>query len=182
MYINLGNVSEDVMKDSRKFFENGIAAPKNPAQLDQSIWGYIPRFQQQITRSFDNDPSARAVQDVGYDGLTDEEEQAFFKVYLDRLATSFGTSSKVYLDAIADPATDNFKHFRDAVFDQPTVSAISRYKYFNNPQGNSPIPAANAAVSNAATTLPETEDINRCLLYTSPSPRDVEESRMPSSA
>ena len=161
MYINLGNVSEDVMKDSRKFFENGIAAPKNPAQLDQSIWGYIPRFQQQITRAFDNDPSARAIQDVGYDGLNDEEEKQFFKVYLDRLAASFGTNSKVYLDALADPAADNFKHFRDATFDQSSVSVVSRYKYYNNPQGNSPIPAANAAVSNAATTLPETEDINR---------------------
>ena len=30
--------------------------------------------------------------------------------------------------------------------------------------------------------LPKAHDMSRCLLYTSPSPRDVEESRMPSSA
>jgi cell surface protein SprA len=28
LYINLGNVSEDVLRDSRNFFENGLPDPK----------------------------------------------------------------------------------------------------------------------------------------------------------
>ena len=80
LYINLGNVSEDILRDSRKFFENGIPVNPDSAQLDaldRTAWGRIPRIPD-IARAFDN--TGRNQQDVGYDGVdsrssTDELEQ-----------------------------------------------------------------------------------------------------------
>ncbi|MCC7029125.1 MAG: cell surface protein SprA, partial [Chitinophagaceae bacterium] len=66
-YINLGNISEDILKDSRKFFENGLPYPIDNSKVENSAWSKIPKFQQQITPAFDNDPAARAAQDIGYD-------------------------------------------------------------------------------------------------------------------
>lgn len=160
LYFNLGNVSEDVLKDSRKFYENGIPNPKSPTQLDESIWGYVPRLQTQVVRAFDNDPAARAVQDVGYDGLNDDEEKQKFATYLANIAGR--VTNPAVLQAIQnDPANDNYRYFRGTEYDQGDVGIQNRYKRFNNPQGNSPVTTTTSAFSNAATNLPEAEDINR---------------------
>lgn len=160
LYINLGNVSEDVLKDGRKFFENGIPYPKATTSLDRTRWGYVPRFQQQITRAFDNDPAARETQDVGYDGLGDAEEKTFYADFLQRLAARVNNPA-VLSELNNDPASDNYRYYRDAAYDNSNISALSRYKHFNNAQGNSPITNASSAYSFAATTVPESEDINR---------------------
>jgi len=160
LYFNLGNVSEDILKDSRKSFENGIPYPKVVTQLDTSVWGYIPKFEQQITRAFDNDPAARAVQDVGYDGLDDNEEATFFQKYLTQLRNRFGVASPIYQQALADPANDNYHYYRGSDYDDANVGVLGRYKGYNNPQGNSPVTDPNAAYSSAATTIPESEDLN----------------------
>ncbi len=160
LYINLGNVSEDVLKDSRQFFENGIPHPKNTAQLSASKWGYSPTFQQQITRAFDNDPEARTTQDVGYDGLENGEEQEFFRQYLNVVNTR--VTNPAARDAInADPSNDDYKYFRDQDYENAGASVITRYKRFNNPHGNSPVSTAGQDFSFAGTNLPESEDINR---------------------
>jgi cell surface protein SprA len=160
LYINLGNVSEDVLKDSRKFFENGITYPKNTTTLDQTRWGYVPRFQQQITRAFDNDPAARLVQDVGYDGFDDAEEKTFYGNFLQQIAARV-TNQAVVNALNNDPSSDNYRYYRDAFYDGPNISALTHYKAFNNPHGNSPVTDASSAYSFAATTIPESEDINR---------------------
>jgi cell surface protein SprA len=159
LYINLGNVSEDVLKDSRKFFENGLPYPKNIANIDKSVWGYVPKFQQQITKSFDNDPQARGVQDVGYDGLDNQDEVANFAQYLNAIT---GIVNGTAMQAIqADPSNDDYKHYLDAEYTQNNTPVLERYKKFNNPHGNSPVADANASASSAGTTIPEAEDINR---------------------
>jgi cell surface protein SprA len=173
LYINLGNVSEDVMKDSRLFFENGIPSPFDRTKMDTTAWGYVPKFEQQITRSFDNDNAARKLQDVGYDGLPDvgqpgqESEQTIFRKFLTGLQVKLagGTSNPAYIKAAADPANDNFKFYRDSSYTSGTngdkVSVLTRYKGFNNPDGNSPITSATSAFATSGTTTPESEDINR---------------------
>lgn len=160
LYLNLGDVSEDVLKDSRKFFENGIPSPKDTTKLDKSVWGYVPKFQQQITRAFDNDPAVRTIQDVGYDGLNNEEEARFFGGYLTQLNSNFGASSVAYQSAAADPSADDYKFYRDASFPNTTFIR-DRYKFFNNPQGNSPVAAGTTGFAESATNIPESEDINR---------------------
>ncbi|MBS1739669.1 MAG: cell surface protein SprA [Bacteroidetes bacterium] len=157
LYINLGNVSEDVIKDSKKFFENGIPYPKDPNKLQSSVWGFTPTLQTQIVRAFDNDPAARAVQDVGYDGLDDNEEQAKFAAFLNTINVAPGVLS----DIQSDPSNDNYRYFRASEYDQQNAGILQRYKRFNNSQGNSPITTNTQTYSNAATNIPESEDINR---------------------
>lgn len=159
LYINLGSVSEDVLKDSRMSFENGIPNPFDSTKLDSTIWGYTPRFQQQITRAFDNDPAVRASQDVGYDELNDAREYIKYYKFLSQLGQKLGTSSNAYKAALLDPASDNYKYFRGDFADN--VSVLGRYKGFNNPEGNSPVTDPNSSFATSATTIPESEDINR---------------------
>lgn len=160
-YINLGNVSEDILKDSRRFYENGLPTPNLPAQVDTSIWGLIPRNPIQVTNAFSNDPADRPYQDVGFDGLTDSGEVKFrTNDYLNILAANFGAGSKVYRDALADPSSDNYQYYRGAQLDAENAGILQRYKKFNNPQGNSPIADNNSQYSSAATLYPDQEDLN----------------------
>jgi cell surface protein SprA len=161
-YINLGNISEDVLKDSRRFYENGLPTPNLPAQVDTSIWGVVPRNPIQVTNAFSNDPRDRPYQDVGFDGLTDSAEIAFRRAdYLDVLATNFGTGSRIYQEALADPSSDNYQYYRGDNLDARSADILERYKRFNNPQGNSPIADNNSQFSSAATLYPDQEDVNR---------------------
>jgi len=161
-YINLGNVSEDVLKDSRRFYENGLPTPNLPAQVDRSIWGLVPRNPIQVTNAFSNDPADRPYQDVGFDGLTDSAEVSFRRNdYLDILAANFGAGSKVYRDALADPSSDNYQYYRGNNLDAENADILARYKKFNNPQGNSPIADNKSQFSTAATMYPDQEDLNR---------------------
>jgi len=161
-YIDLGNVSEDILKDSRRFYENGLPTPNLPAQVDTSIWGIVPRNPIQVTNAFSTDPSDRPYQDVGFDGLTDSAERSFRrKDYLDILAANFGSGSKIYQDALADPSSDNYQYYRGNNLDAENADILARYKKFNNPQGNSPIADNNSQFSSAATLYPDQEDLNR---------------------
>ena len=172
LYIDLGNISEDILKDSRMFFENGIPSPFDVTKLDTTGWGYAPKFEQQITRAFDDDPNARTLQDVGYDGLPDVatvpnqlDEQTKFAPFLTQLRQKLGATNPAYLAALSDPANDNYHFYRGGDYDTMNngngLGVLGRYKKYNSPQGNSPITSANAAYSSAGTTIPESEDINR---------------------
>jgi cell surface protein SprA len=161
LYINLGNVSEDVLKDSRLSFENGIPYPKDYSKLDNTVWGYVPRFQQQITRAFDNSTEARQVQDVGYDELDDEEERRVFEPFLNQISAVLAANPAALQKILDDPASDNFRHFRGDDQDQRGATALQRYKDFNSPQGNSPVAELGAEYTSAGTAIPESEDINR---------------------
>ena len=172
LYINLGDVSEDILKDSRMFFENGIPSPFDVTKLDVTPWGYVPQFEQQITRAFDNDPAARALQDVGYDGLPDIStvpgqlsEQAKFATFLNQLRLKLGATNPAYLAANSDPSNDDYHFYRGADYDAANngdgLGVLARYKKYNNPDGNSPITSANASYPTSETTIPESEDINR---------------------
>lgn len=159
LYVNLGNVSEDVLKDSRKFFENGIPYPKITSQLGSSVWGYIPQLQTQVVRAFDNDPAARVVQDVGLDGLDDDEERTKFASFITNAQSVLNTTAFTALQS--DPSNDNYKYYRGTDFDQAGTRIMARYKNFNNPHGNSPVTTTAQTYSSAATNIPDAEDINK---------------------
>ena len=159
LYFNLGNVSEDILKDSKKFFENGMPNPNtDPNKIDSSNWGRLPKFQQQITQAFDNDPNVRAYQDVGYDGLKSQDEAAFYKGYMDTMRLNFA-GSPVYNQALKDPANDDYKHYRDQSYNGMPI--LERYKAYSNPEGNSPVSDPKNTFSSAATNIPESEDLNK---------------------
>ena len=76
LYINLGNISEDILKDSRKSFENGLPIDGSDNNIDTTVWGRVPSIQS-LVNAFDNDEGSRINQDLGYDGLDDESERLF---------------------------------------------------------------------------------------------------------
>ncbi|MEO5647206.1 MAG: cell surface protein SprA, partial [Chitinophagaceae bacterium] len=161
-YINLGNVSEDVLKDSRRFYENGLPTPNAPSQVDTSTWGRVPRNPIQVTNAFSNDPEDRPLQDVGFDGLGDEAERLKRQAdYLNLLLVNFGAGSAVYQTALADPSSDNYVYYRGNDLDARKAGILSRYQSFNNPQGNSPVSSTSSEFSSAATLYPDQEDLNR---------------------
>ena len=159
LYFNLGNISEDVLKDGRRFYENGLPTPNAPAPVDNSVWGRVPRNPIQVTNAFSNLPEDRLFQDQGLDGLSDSVEIRQRQDYLTQLAARVGTGSAAYAAALADPSADNYKNYRDAGYGA-NDGLLARYKNYNSPQGNSPIDNG-GEFSAAATLYPDAEDLNR---------------------
>ncbi|MGM0648874.1 MAG: cell surface protein SprA [Bacteroidota bacterium] len=159
LLINLGSVSEDILKDSRKSFENGLPAPGVENPVDTTAWGLVPEVQS-VVNGFDNDPDVRTAQDVGLDGLSDEDEQSFFADYLQALENQFGTDSDAYQQALEDPSSDNYRHFRGEDYDEQGTDIIERYMNFNGLEGNSPVSEQGEEYSTSATSQPDSEDIN----------------------
>ncbi|MBF6609185.1 MAG: cell surface protein SprA [Flavobacterium sp.] len=134
VYFNLGAISEDVLKDGRKQFENGLG----PSQiLATSQWGKVPASQSLIY-AFDTDEGNRANQDIGLDGLSDADEAGQFP--------DFAGSP--------DPSNDNYQYFLEA-----SGSVTQRYRQYNGTQGNSPVDVSDN--NRGSTTVPDVEDINR---------------------
>ncbi|MGG9960680.1 cell surface protein SprA [Ferruginibacter sp. SUN106] len=161
LYFNFGNVSEDILKDGKRFYENGLSTPNAPAPVDNTNWGRVPRNPIQVTNAFSNNPDDRVYQDVGLDGLDDTAEVNKRSAYLNQLRISFGAGSKAYLDALKDPSSDNYQNYRGDNFDQQGTGILGRYKNYNSPQGNSPIADNNSTFTSAATLYPDAEDLNR---------------------
>jgi cell surface protein SprA len=158
LYFNLGNVSEDVLKDGRRFYENGLATPNAPSPEDQTVWGRVARNPIQVTNAFSNIPEDRLYQDLGFDGLSDTAEANRRAAYLTNLQAA-GVGGAAYQRALNDPSSDNYRNYRDAAFGA-TDGLLARYKDYNSPQGNSPIDNG-SEFSAAATLYPDAEDLNR---------------------
>ncbi|RYF45284.1 MAG: cell surface protein SprA, partial [Chitinophagaceae bacterium] len=162
LYFNLGNISEDILKDGKRFFENGISGAVTKALEDNDTpWGKVPGNPIQVTQAFSNDPADRPLQDAGLDGLDDEAEVSKYGQYLNQLLTTFGPNSKIYQDALIDPAGDNFRNYRDATYDQGQTGILGRYKNINSPQGNSPVASGGDQFVSAFTLYPDQEEFNR---------------------
>ena len=163
LMINLGDISEDVLRDGRKSFENGLPTSPDIKNVDTTIWGRVPKIQA-LVQTFDNNPTSRKYQDVGYDGLSDQDEQTFFKgTYLDRISSIYGKSTGAYISANIDPSGDDYHYFRGSDYDNdPNYGSIlERYKRYNGPDGNSPASEqASELYSTQATNYPDVEDIN----------------------
>ena len=155
LVLNLGNVSEDILKDGRRFYENGMPTPNIPASVDSSTWGRVPTNPIQVTNAFSNNPDDRKFQDIGFDGLDDAGERLQRKEVIDQISNSL-----VKQQFFNDPSADNYKWYRDDSYTATNGGILDRYKYFNNPQGNSPV-AGTGVFSSAATMLPDNEDLNR---------------------
>ena len=159
LIMNLGNVSEDVLKDGFKSFENGLPSSETLENIDDesSVWGRMPTTFA-LTNSFDVDAESRQYQDVGLDGLRDVDERAFFDTaYIQKIETIYGVNSEAYTLANTDPSSDNYTYFLGDALDGQSASILKRYEYFSGIDGNSAIPNPTPTMS---TTIPNTEDIN----------------------
>ncbi|MBD5389523.1 cell surface protein SprA [bacterium] len=164
LFFNLGDISEDILRDGRKSFENGMPISATVVDVDTTQWGRVPKIQS-LVQTFDNDPATRPFQDIGLNGLNDEDERSFYRDYLTAVAALLGTTNSAYQRLYDDPAQDDYVYFRsssrwDTVAFSPT-KIEDRYKYFNNPAGNSPSSANNPEdYPTQQTNYPNTEDIN----------------------
>jgi cell surface protein SprA len=136
LVLNLGNISEDILKDGKKLYENGLPIVNSQEIVNESNWGKTPATQSLIY-SFDSDENNRVLQDLGYDGLNDIQE-------IDKYNN--GSSN--------DPAGDNYQYYIDA-----NGGILNRYKNYNGTQGNSPINVGNTG--RGSTTVPDNEDVNQ---------------------
>ncbi len=161
LYFNLGNISEDILKDGKRFYENGLPTPNAPSPVDNSNWGRVPTNPVQVTNAFSNDPNDRKYQDLGFEGLDDTAEVAKRSAYLNQLRANFGVGSLAYQQALLDPSNDDYHYYRGDDLDQQSIGIVGRYKRFNNPEGNSPIASTSSTYSSAATLYPDAEDLNR---------------------
>ncbi|RYY60155.1 MAG: cell surface protein SprA [Chitinophagaceae bacterium] len=159
LYFNLGNISEDILKDGKRQYENGLPTPTNNALVDENtVWGRVPSNPLQVTNAFSNDPADREFQDVGFDGLTDDGERTKFAAYLAALQV---VAPAAYQAAFADPSADNFTPYRDERYDAARTGILGRYKDINNPHGNSPVSNNSSGFVNAFTQYPDAEEMNR---------------------
>ncbi len=158
LFINLGNVSEDVLRDNRRSAENGLSK-----ETDTTVWGRVPK-QPVINFAFDADANQRLQQDVGLDGLNDDGERAFFdSLYVKEVAKKFGPTTTAYKQAVDDPSGDNYHFYLGGDFDAAQLDVLQRYKDFNQTQGNSPVigQGRETAYPTAATNQPDVEDLNK---------------------
>jgi len=156
--IQLGNISEDILRDSRKFFEHGL--PRDSAEasiIDTTMWGRVPRIPNPVN-AFGSSPDAREKTDVGLDGLKDNDERTFFHDYLEDIA--LGVSADCLNKTLMDPSNDNFTYFLDEDKFGPGSTLFDRYYYYNGTEGNSPPPKEGDNNVRASTNIPDSEDIN----------------------
>ena len=159
-YINLGDISEDVLKDGKKYYESGMPV-SNAGSYTETTWGRVPS-EKSVVYSFSTESGARQRQDLGLNGLNSTDERSFgvYSDYLNSIQPKL--SPEVYSSFYDDPAGDNYHYFRGSDYDDAQTSILDRYKHINGTEGNSPNTSESGeSYSTAYKTTPDVEDINQ---------------------
>jgi cell surface protein SprA len=141
LIFQLGSISEDVARDGKHAFENGLPTDGEESKTIKNAWGYVTT-QQYLTNAFDNSGASRSLQDVGFDGVSGEKEK--------ELSDYKGE----------DASSDNFRYFLDGSYDDVQAQILERYRDINGQDGNSPIITGSDDVTPAGTNIPDNEDLN----------------------
>lgn len=164
LVFNLGDISEDVIKDSRFEFENGFPADGDTVKstngrnqgTESTAWGRAP-LQQFVTNAFQS--GGRDQQDVGLDGLKNENETTKFQSYLNTIRSRV-TDQAVLAEIQNDPSGDDFRFYLGEEADQQKY-VVGRYKKYMGMENNSPEnTSTNQFLTPASSTLPDIEDLN----------------------
>ena len=169
LYINLGDVSEDILRDGKKSCESGLPiSDADEGRVEGTFWGRVPKTTSTVN-AFSNETGSRERQDLGLDGLNDDQEKTWpaYKAFVDTLRNKVTPDvlsrwSRDPFSPLNDPAGDNFHFYRGTDFDDMEVPILERYKHYNGTQGNSPATEQQTErYGTAATTIPDVEDINQ---------------------
>lgn len=165
LYFNLGNVSEDVLADSRKSSENGLQANGSDDNTDFTPWARVTN-QQTVVNAFDTDPNNRINQDVGLDGYNNERERSAYASYVAWVQANGTLDQATKNRMISDPSNDDYNFYRDDDYDEQQLNILQRYKQYNGMQGNAATPEMSDTMNvekytTAATNMPDLEDINQ---------------------
>jgi len=166
LYFNLGNISEDVLPDSRKSFENGLPTSNtfDPNVYDTTSWSVISN-DQVIVNAFDNNSGTRIFQDVGLDGFGGAAEVAGKAAFVSWVnGSALNATAKGQL--LNDPSSDNYTYYRDDDSDILEHDIVRRYKFYNGTEGNSATPEISDTINGEGyptrgTQLPDIEDLNQ---------------------
>ena len=168
LYFNLGEVSEDILKDGLKSYENGLPINGDSTYVSSTVWGKVSS-QTSLTYAFDNTNGARLLQDVGLDGLTNAEEftHETYANFLNELRAVLPETTQAAMQQdpfspFNDPAGDNYAFYRNNYYDQQHTTINDRYKHFNGTDGNS-LSQSDASDGQYQTSrsTPDVEDINQ---------------------
>jgi cell surface protein SprA len=168
LYINFGEMSEDILKDGLKSYENGLPTDGSDQYMSETVWGRVSS-QNSLTYAFDTNSGSRKTQDVGLDGLSTDDEFNFstYQDYLNRLrqrlpATTVAEMQDDPFSPFNDPAGDNYHFYRGYDYDNQHLSVLERYKHYNGVEGNSLSPEdADDGLYQSARSVPDVEDINQ---------------------
>ena len=178
LYIDLGDISEDILRDGKKSFEHGLPLNGDESMVDMTIWGRSPRTTSTVV-AFANEAGARAKQDVGLNGLNSAQERGEdteyiflyngvnpYKEYINALRSKVNSTvldlwENDPYSPLNDPAGDDYHYYRGDDYDNAKVPILERYKHYNGTEGNSPEMESNAAYGTASTLQPDIEDINQ---------------------
>lgn len=161
-YINIGNISEDILKDGRKSLENALAADASATNFEETNWGRVTKLQP-VVQAFDNNPAVRSVQDVGLDGLSSENERNKFTTQIAQIKARLNPNAAAAFEK--DPSSDDYSFFRGGDLDAMNADVLRRYLNYNGTEGNSKTSQQSlqelGLENSASTQLPDAEDINR---------------------
>jgi cell surface protein SprA len=150
--LQLGSISEDVMRDGKHAFENGLPTDGDIAQATQTDWGYVTN-QQYVTDAFDNSAGSRNNQDVGLDGIDSEREINKF------IPPALNPAIRALVES--DPSADDFGYFLGGNLDDRNAKILERYKNFNNQENNTPIVQNSDQITRSGSPFPDNEDLNK---------------------
>jgi cell surface protein SprA len=150
------------LKDGRKSLENGLPVNGDLSTVDTTAWGRVAKLQP-VVDAFDNDPNSRALQDVGLDGLSDNDERSKFGSVVQRVKAVLNPQAATAF--AADPSTDDYQYYQGPQLDQAGAGILERYSKYNGTDGNSKTAQQSQAQlglqTSASTSLPDAEDIDR---------------------
>lgn len=93
LVFNLGEISEDILRDGKKLYENGLPEVGSTSPTVVTNWGHPAS--QSLIYAFDTSEANRAVQDAGFDGYLDAEEAIKYPLFAGQ----------------PDPAADNYNFY-----------------------------------------------------------------------
>jgi cell surface protein SprA len=158
LIFHLGSISEDLMRDGKHAFENGLPADGDLTGIavTENKWGFVTN-RQYLNNAFDNNVNSRPFQDVGLDGVGNDKE--VIKFNSDFLARITDPAARAV--AAQDPSADDFNYFLGDDLDSRNAKILERYKNFNGQENNTPVLAGNELYPRSGTTLPDNEDLNQ---------------------
>ena len=160
LFFHLGEVSEDVLPDGKRAYENGLPLDGDLTKVDTTRWGRISN-QSMNNQFFPNTDGARDAMDVGIDGLGDADEEGYFETQLEGLTNSVNP-----IEIPDDVSGDNYKFYFDGSF-TADQGVVYRYKDYNGMDGNSPL-SSGGSFTSAATNQADAENANDNLAFEVP--------------
>ena len=168
LYFNLGEVSEDILKDGLKSYENGFGANIDSTYIKYTPWGKV-NTQTSLTYAFDNAQGTRQQQDVGLNGMATAEEKEYepYREFTAKLRQKLSPEALARMEddqfsPFNDPATDNYHYHRGYDYDEQRLNVLERYKHYNGTEGNSlSNESAGEPLYQSARSVPDVEDINQ---------------------